>query len=94
MAVLSYLKMRVKPEEVARFEADMREMLALARQQSGFRWAETFRGLTDRTTYAVLSEWDTPEEMKAWEHHQRHEQIMGSASSRFAEPLLHRRYIA
>lgn len=94
MAVLSYLKMRIKAGEAANFEADMREMLVLARSQPGFRWAEAFRGLTDQTTYAVLSEWDTLEQMKAWEHHERHKQVMRANDPRFAEPMLHKRYTA
>lgn len=71
---VSLLQFFVKPTEQDAFERDMDEMYELALKQPGFLWAHYGRSMVDGRWF-VWSEWETYEQMKAWEHESRHEQV-------------------
>jgi heme-degrading monooxygenase HmoA len=51
--------------------------------------------IRDDRKYIVLSEWETFEQMKAWEHHVEHEKVMDRwPDEKWAEPFAHKRYVA
>lgn len=92
MPVLSYLKLAIRDEARKDFEQDLDELLGLAPQQPGFRWVEVYQLRGDPSTYLILSEWETLEDLKAWEHSPRHEEAMTENEPRFRTPETHRRY--
>ena len=77
----------------ASFEADLEAMRRLAAAQPGHRWARVARCLTDPLAYVVVSEWDRVEDVRAWEHHPGHEEVMRRWEGRYGEPLVHRRFV-
>lgn len=80
---LSVLQFFVREGEETRFEEDMDEAYELARKQPGYLWGHYGRSMVDGR-YFVISEWQTYEEMKAFEHEARHEQIQDESEKRYA----------
>lgn len=94
MPVLSYLKLCVREELKEEFEQDLEEMLALAHQQEGFQGVEVFQLRGDAQTYLILSQWETIDQLRAWEHGPRHEEALKKHNPRFRRPEVHRRYVS
>lgn len=92
MPVLSYLKLMYKPEEFSKSVDDLERMLALAKGQKGFLWAEVTQPRDDRYTWIILSEWEMVEDLRAWEHHPDHEKVMDENKPRFRDKEVHRRF--
>jgi heme-degrading monooxygenase HmoA len=94
VTILSYLRFAIEDgSDSEAFEDDLDRMLELSREQPGFRWAEVARGLSDPTVYVIVSEWDEVEQVRAWEHHPEHEQVMDRWEGRYREPFVHRRFV-
>jgi heme-degrading monooxygenase HmoA len=77
MSVVSYLKLHLKPEFLPEFERDLQEMVQLSREQSGFLSVEVLRPVDRDSEYVIISEWESEDAFKAWEHSFRHEEIIG-----------------
>ncbi|MBI2166136.1 MAG: antibiotic biosynthesis monooxygenase [Chloroflexi bacterium] len=92
MAVLVYLKLFIKVEANSRFEQDLAELDRLARQQPGFTWSEILRPVSQGDEWVILSEWESREHSRAWEHSPRHEEIMRAWAGHYARPYLKRRF--
>jgi heme-degrading monooxygenase HmoA len=94
VSILSYLRFALADEaDRAAFEHDLDEMLRLAISQLGFQWSEVTRSLTDGVVYVVVSEWDEVEQVRAWEHHPDHEEVIERWAQRYREPFVHRRFV-
>ena len=94
MSILSYLRFALHPgADATAFERDLGDMLSLSRSQPGFRWAEVARATTGDTVYLVVSEWDEIEQVRAWEHHPEHEEVMARWEGEYREPFIHRRFV-
>jgi heme-degrading monooxygenase HmoA len=93
MAILSYLRFSLLPEaDLGAFDRDMRDMLELGRRQPGYRWTEMGPSMNDAHVYLVVSEWDTVDEVRAWEHVPEHEDMAKKWEPLYREPLVHRRF--
>lgn len=79
---LSILQFFVRDSEREAFEQDMDEMYELAQKQPGYLWSHWGRSQIDGR-YFVISEWETYDQMKAWEHEARHEQVGDENEKRY-----------
>lgn len=79
---LSVIQFFVRDGEAETFERDMEEAYELAKKQPGYRWGHYGRSMVDGR-YFVISEWDTYETMKAFEHEARHEEIQDASEKRY-----------
>ena len=77
MSVVSYLKLHLKPEFIQDFERDLQDMVQLSKEQPGFLSVEALRPLGMDSDYVIVSEWESEDAFKAWEHSSRHDEIMG-----------------
>jgi len=94
MAVVSFLKMPISAERRSEFEQDLQEMLALARQQPGLRWVETYQLRDDPTTQLIVSEWDSEASMRAFLRLPRHVEIIRTYRRRYdGQTMTRRRYV-
>ena len=95
MSVLSYLRFALRDAAGDReaFERDLEEMLVLAREQPGYRWAEVAHSLYDPAVYVIVSEWDEVDQVRAWEHHPEHEVVIHRWEDAYGEELVHRRFV-
>lgn len=93
MTVLSYLWFNIKDEHLPEFHQDTDDMMRLAKNAPGFQWAQILRDESDRAVHVILSEWDSRDDMRAWEHSTAHEAIMDKYEDRYAEPMRHRRFV-
>ena len=71
---LSVLQFFVKDSSTADFEQLMEEMYESAQKQPGYIWGHYGRSMIDGR-YFVISEWESYENMKDWEHEERHEAV-------------------
>lgn len=71
---LSVLQFFVKEPEQPAFERDMEEMYERARKQPGYIWGHFGRSMVDGRWF-VISEWESYQHMKDWEHEARHEEV-------------------
>jgi heme-degrading monooxygenase HmoA len=93
MTILSYLRFSLLPHaDLQDFDRDMRDMLTLGREQPGYRWTEMGPSMVDPGVYLVVSEWDTVEQVRAWEHVPEHEAVAKKWEPFYREPLVHRRF--
>jgi heme-degrading monooxygenase HmoA len=76
----------------AAFERDLRAMAALAEDQRGYVTSKMGPSMEDPLVYLVMSEWDSVEDVRAWEHDPVHEEIQHKWEPHFREPLAHRRW--
>lgn len=76
MPVLSYLHLPIPEGDRERMKRELDAMLALARQQPGFRQVEVLQPLEGASAYIILSEWETLDQLRAWEHQPQHEAII------------------
>ena len=94
VTLLSYLRFALSSDsDLAEFEQDMRDMLAMAEKQPGFQWAEMGPSMTDEHVYLVVSEWDDVEQVRVWEHVEEHTGLMEKWEPRYRDPFLHRRFV-
>jgi heme-degrading monooxygenase HmoA len=93
--LLSYLKFVLASEtDRDAFEEDLKQMLERAVTQPGYKWAEMGRDIWDDRKHIVLSEWETFEDMKAWENNTEHGKVMDRwPDEKYAEPFRHRRFV-
>jgi heme-degrading monooxygenase HmoA len=92
MSTFVYLRLSSSAEDETDFEADMREMDELSGQQPGYIWSEILTVQGSVPTWVVLSEWESREHSRAWEHSDRHEEIMDKWEKRYASPYVKRRF--
>ncbi len=93
MSVLSYLWFNIKEENLPEFHEDVDRMLRLAEDYPGFQWAQVLRDESNRAVHVILSEWDSRDDMRSWEHFEEHEGIMTKYEDRYVEPMHHRRFV-
>ncbi len=94
MPILSYLLfVLASGADREAFERDLQGMLELAKSQPGYRWTEMGRDPFDPRRYVIVSEWDTVDQVRAWEHHLDHEVVIERWEDRYAEPFVHRRFV-
>lgn len=94
MNILSYLRFSLSDgADLKAFQRDLDRMLALARRQPGFRWAEVARSTSSHHVWVVVSEWDDVEQVRAWEHHPEHEGLFKVWEPHYREELIHRRFV-
>ena len=55
-------------------------------------WTEMGPSIADPRVYIVVSEWDTVEQVRAWEHVPEHEAAAKRWEPLYREPLVHRRF--
>ena len=79
---VSLLQFFVKENDREAFERDMEELYELAKKQPGYMWAHYGRSHVDGRWF-VISEWESYEQMKAWEHETRHEELMDVNEKRY-----------
>jgi heme-degrading monooxygenase HmoA len=91
MSVTSYLRFFLASEaDRDPFEDDLKEMLERAMRAPGYVTAEAGRDPWEDRKYLVVSEWETIEHLKAWEHSEHHERVMSRwPDERWAEPFRH-----
>ncbi len=80
---LSVLQFFCKGDACEGFEKLLDEMYELAQRQPGYLWGHFGRSMVDGR-YFVISEWESYEDMKAWEHEERHEAV-GEGAKTFYE---------
>ncbi len=85
MSVVSYLKLTPKEGFVQQFRRDLEEFAQLVRAQKGFIQVEILRPLEDANGYVILSEWESEDDFKAWEHSPRHQAVMDDFNHRTGE---------
>ncbi len=94
MTILSYLRFVLAGDaDRESFERDLAAMRDLEARQPGFRWSEIGRDPWDELTYIAVSEWDDVDQVRAFEHHPEHAQIMDRWESGYAEEFVHRRFV-
>src|SRR5437016_11879715 len=71
---LSMLQFFCKGDACEDFEALLEEMFELAQKQPGYVWGHYGRSMVDGR-YLVVSEGESYDDMKAWEHEERHEAV-------------------
>jgi len=92
--ILSYLRFSLAEDaDLEAFARDVEAMRKLAADQPGHRWSEVGRDPADPLVWVVVSEWDSVEQVRAWEHHPAHEALYDVWEPRYREPLLHRRFV-
>lgn len=79
---LSLLQFFVRENEIDAFEQDMDVVMELAKKQPGYLWAHWGRSSVDGR-YFVLSEWESYDEMKAFEHESAHEDLQEINEKRY-----------
>jgi len=79
---VSILQFFVKESDQADFEQDLDAMYELGKKQPGYIWAHYGRSMIDGR-YFVISEWESYEQMKAWEHEETHEALGDAWESRY-----------
>jgi heme-degrading monooxygenase HmoA len=79
---VSILQFFVKEGDESDFEQDLDAMYELGKKQPGFMWAHYGRSMIDGR-YFVISEWESYEQMKAWEHEETHEALGDAWESRY-----------
>ena len=93
MPILSYLKLSIRDEDTAAFERDLEEMLKLAPRQPGFESQEVYQLRGEPSTYLVLSQWESVDHLRAWEHSPKHEEVIRRNEPRFRQSEVHQRYV-
>jgi heme-degrading monooxygenase HmoA len=79
---VSILQFFVKDGDQADFEKDLDAMYELGKKQPGYIWAHYGRSMIDGR-YFVISEWESYEQMKAWEHEETHEALGDAWETRY-----------
>jgi len=93
VSILSYLRFALTEDaDLEAFAGDIEAMRILAAEQPGYRWAEVGQDPRDPRVWVVVSEWDTVEQVRAWEHHPEHERLYDPWEPHYREPFMHRRF--
>lgn len=85
MSYLIYLQLPFHEPDLSEAGVDLQAMEQLARKQQGYVWHQVLRDRADPTTVVVLSEWESRDHYRAFEHHPEHEQIMRKWAQRMRE---------
>lgn len=92
MPVFIYLKLSVKPEDTREFEDDLRKMHTLERQQPGYVWSEITKLTDSLSVYVLLSEWESRDNSRTFEHLPAHEEIIHKWDARYTTKWVKKRY--
>ena len=82
MSVVSYLRLTPKQEFLQQFKQELDELLELVREHKGFIGVEVLRPIDDSAEYVIVSEWESQEDFKAYEHSPRHAEIKSDYNRR------------
>ena len=82
MSVVSYLRLTPKEEFLRQFKQELDELLELVRTHKGFIGVEVLQPIGDSADYVIVSEWESQEDFKAYEHSPRHAEIKADYNSR------------
>ena len=75
MSVVSYLRLTPKEEFLQQFRRELDELLEVVREPKGFIGVEVLQPIGDSADYVIVSEWESQEDFKAYEHSTRHAEI-------------------
>ena len=75
MSVVSYLRLTPKQEFLQQFRRELDELLEVVREHKGFIGVEVLQPIGDSADYVIVSEWESQEDFKAYEHSPRHAEI-------------------
>jgi heme-degrading monooxygenase HmoA len=93
VAILVYLRFSLADAaDLDDFRGDLWAMAELAQDQPGHRWSEIGRSIQEPTVFVIASEWTTVDDVRAWEHEDRHVEIQHKWEPLFREPLVHQRF--
>jgi heme-degrading monooxygenase HmoA len=93
VTVLVYLRFSlVENTDLDDFRGDLWAMAELAEDQPGHHWSEIGQSIQDPSVFVIASEWNTLDDVRAWEHEDRHVEIQHKWEPQFREPLLHQRF--
>lgn len=93
MAILVYLRFSLADAaDLDDFRGDLWAMAELAQDQPGHHWSEIGQSIREPTVFVIASEWTTVDDVRAWEHEDRHVQIQHKWEPLFREPLVHQRF--
>ena len=76
MSIISYLKLKPKPEFRKQFLQQLDELRKLAHNHPGYINSEVLHPDDDSDAYVILSEWETEDAFRHWEHSARHQEVM------------------
>ena len=68
MSIVSYLRLFPREEHLEDFQHSLEALLQLVKEQKGFISVEVLRPHDNSTRYVIVSEWESEEDFKAWEH--------------------------
>ena len=82
MSVVSYLRLTPKEEFLQQFKQELDELLELVRGHKGVIGVEVLQPIGDSAEYVIVSEWESQEDFKAYEHSPRHAEIKADYNRR------------
>ncbi len=78
MSVFSYLKLPIPEGEEERMQQDMYAMIPVAKEATGYIWAEVLRPINGEASYVIASEWESLDDLRGWEHSPQHQPTVDS----------------
>ncbi|MSQ15416.1 MAG: antibiotic biosynthesis monooxygenase [Dehalococcoidia bacterium] len=78
MSVFSYLKLPIPDGEEETMRQDMDALTVTAREAPGYIWAEVLRPISGEASYVIASEWESLDNLRAWEHSPQHQPVVDS----------------
>ena len=75
MSVVSYLRLTPKAEFADQFREELNELLETVSEHEGFISVEVLHPMGSSTDYVIVSEWETQQDFKNYEHSSRHAEI-------------------
>ena len=82
MSVVSYLRLTPKQGFLHQFRRELDELLELVRGHKGFIGVEVLQPIGGSAEYVIISEWESQEDFKAYEHSPRHAEIKADYNRR------------
>lgn len=93
MTILVYLRFSLaETADLDEFRGDLWAMAELAEEQPGHHWSEIGHSIRDQSVFVIVSEWSTVDDVRAWEHDDRHVEIQHKWEPQFREALVHQRF--
>ncbi len=78
MSIFSYLKLPIPEGEDEKMLHDMEAMIPIAKEFPGHIWSEVLRPMNGEASYVIVSEWESIEDLRAWEHSPQHQPVVDS----------------
>ena len=75
MSIVSYLRLFPREEYLEDFQHSLEVLLRLVREHKGFISVEVLHPTDNSTSYVIVSEWESEEDFKAWEHSPQHDAV-------------------